>query len=335
MNEVTRLYIQGLENYVELMQEQNAVIALGKHFGELDGHVSIVVTGNEDFVDHLKDLGSGMFAVSKWVGGATIDVFGKALGAAGNGLSRAFSDNATLIKKISSALSRKEDHVVKASKDKVATITCDGDFGDVSKDMDTLLSALEQLDRHSKDVLSYLDKKLIVARKLKSVSTADQVLAVTEEFSNVKYPTFHLAHSSGETSKTDVLPGGKVWSFTGGDSPKYSMSGDAPTGAETSTTFSQSDLSTLLNKLDKVNGMHKRLKASYDSYLAFIKSWGEMVKSVEANLNKLDKVSQTAHNEAEKILAGDTSALAFYSGFTPRVVSYTDRYIHGVLGVFA
>jgi len=335
MSDTKRLYIHGLENHLELMDEQNALMELGKLLGRAESHVPINVTGTEDFVDHLKDLGSGMFAVSKWVGGTTIDIFGKALGAAGNGLTRAFSDNATLIKKISSALNRKEDHEVKASKDKVAAITCEGDFSEVGKDMDTLLSTLEQLDQHSKDVLSYLDKKLIAARKLKSVSTTDQVLGIVEEFENIKYPTFHLAHASGETAKSDVLPGGKVWSFTGGASPKYSMSGDAPTGAEASTTFSQSDFGTLLNKLDKVNAMHKRLKTSYDSYLTFIKSWGEMVKSVEANLNKLDKVSQTAHSEAEKILAGDTSALAFYSGFTPRVVSYTDRYIHGVLGVFA
>jgi hypothetical protein len=97
----------------------------------------------------------------------------------------------------------------------------------------------------------------------------------------------------------------------------------------------KSAVSNILSKLAKINAMHTRLKDAYDGYLSFLRSWSDMVKSVEPSLSKLDKVSRTAISQAEKILAGDTQALAFYSGFTPRVVSYTDRYIHGVLGVFA
>jgi hypothetical protein len=59
-----------------------------------------------------------------------------------------------------------------------------------------------------------------------------------------------------------------------------------------------------------------------------------MVKTVESNMSKLERVSKSAQNDAEKLLGGEPAALAFYSGFTPRVISYTDRYIHGVLGVF-
>jgi hypothetical protein len=92
----------------------------------------------------------------------------------------------------------------------------------------------------------------------------------------------------------------------------------------------------VLNKLDKVNSLHQRVKDAYDGYLAFLKSWAEMVKVVDEALGKLEfKVSKSALKEAEKLLEGNHGALAFYSGFTPRVVGYTDRYIHGVLGVFA
>jgi hypothetical protein len=204
-------------------------------------------------------------------------------------------------------------------------------------DMDVLLKALDSLDKHSKDLLSYLDKQLFVARKLKGVKSAQDIFAVVEEFQGLKYPMFHLPHSKAGSEFSDELPGGKVWEFAynEGKHPKYLIGGDAPAEAGSSVTLSKSEVSALLSKLDKVNSMHKRLKESYDRYLSFIKAWSDMVKAVDTNLSKLDKVSSSASAEGEKILAGEANALAFYSGFTPRVVSYTDRYIHGVLGIFA
>lgn len=336
-----RMYREGLENHLDLIEELRAIEIIGKELNKQPNRVQTEVAGNEDLVEGLKNgmsnLGSGLFQVSKWVGGQAITLFSKGLSAAGNGLVRAFSDNDTLIRKLLQDISREQEQEVTVAAAKVALLTCEGDFDKLSGDMNTLIRALEQLDKHSKDVLSFLDKQLLVARKLKSASTADQILKITEEFDGLKYPVFGLSHSSGNKHASDVLPGGKVWEFVTAENgaPKYLMNGDAPEGAGASITMSKSEVSAVLNNLNKVNAMHKRLKQSYDSYLSFLKSWAEMVKSVDANLAKLDKVSGTAMSEAEKLLAGEPNALAFYSGFTPRVVSYTDRYIHGVLGVFA
>jgi hypothetical protein len=341
MSSTKRLYREGLESHTVLREDQREVEILGKLLLEAPHRLTVAVAGNEDFketlVTGMKDLGSGLFSVSKWVGGTTVSLFGKALGAAGNGLYKAFSENDVLIKKLLQNFSKVEDHELNLSKETIALLTSEGDIDRIGHDMDLLLRALDILDQHSKGLLSFLDKQLIVARKLKGVSTAEGIFAVVEEFQGLKYPMFNLPHSKGDTHSSDVLPGGKTWEFVynEGKSPKYLIGGDAPAEAGSGVTFSRSEVSSLLNKLDKVNSMHKRLKTSYDSYLSFIKSWSEMVKAVDTNLSKLDKVSSSAMAEGEKILAGEPNALAFYSGFTPRVVSYTDRYIHGVLGVFA
>jgi len=337
MSNTHRLYQTCLENHLETREEQNDLHKAGNLLLAEPHRMKIRVEGNEDFMENAKELGAGLFEVSKWVGGKTVDLFGKALGAAGAGLYRAFSDNDTLIKKLTQSFSKIEDHELNLSKTTIALITSNGDVGHIGHDMDTLLSTLDALDKHSKEILSYLDKQLIVVRKLKGASTSENIFAIVEEFEALKYPPFKLPHSKGDTTFSDTLPGGKVWECVYGDGkhPKYVIGGDAPAEAGSSTTLSKSEVNALLNKLDKINSMHKRLKSSYDSYLAFIKSWSDMVKTVDANLSKLDKVSSSAMAEGEKILSGEANALAFYSGFTPRVVSYTDRYIHGVLGVFA
>lgn len=326
-----------LDNHLDMIDDQHVLTLAGCQMSKLPHRMQFKVEGNEDFMENVKELGSGMFEVSKWVGGKTIDLFGKALGAAGSGLYRAFSDNDTLIRKLTQNFSKIEDHELNLSKTTIALITANGDIGHIGHDMDTLLSSLDILDKHSKEILSYLDKQLLVARKLKGASSSENIFAIVEEFEAVKYPAFKLPHSKGTSTYSDTLPGGKVWECVYGDgkSPKYVIGGDAPAEAGSSVTLSKSEVNALLNKLDKINSMHKRLKTSYDSYLSFIKSWGEMVKTVDANLTKLDKVSSSAMAEGEKLLSGEANALAFYSGFTPRVVSYTDRYIHGVLGVFA
>lgn len=337
MSSSKSLYRQCLDNHLDMIDNQHVISLAGGQLLALPHRLKIQVEGNEDFMENVKELGSGMFEVSKWVGGKTIDLFGKALGAAGSGLYRAFSDNDTLIRKLTQNFSKIDDHELNLSKTTIALITANGDIGHIGHDMDTLLSTLDALDKHSKEILSYLDKQLLVARKLKGASSSENIFAIVEEFEALKYPAFKLPHSKGTSTYSDTLPGGKVWECVYGDgkSPKYVIGGDAPAEAGSSVTLSKSEVSALLTKLDKINSMHKRLKTSYDSYLSFIKSWAEMVKTVDANLSKLDKVSSSAKAEGEKLLNGEANALAFYSGFTPRVVSYTDRYIHGVLGVFA
>lgn len=333
MSELKLLYAQGMENHAELIEFNGELTALSVHV-----HNSI--TGTEDFKEVLGTLGNGMGTLGSgllttvgWVGGKTVSAFANVLGGAGKLLTRAFADNDVLIKKIVQQFSRADEHQIKFSKDKVKLLTSDGEAEDLSKDMDTLIHTLEAIDKHGKDLLHFLDARMGILRELRNVSSTEDIYKVIDKYEALKYPVLSFAHHDGEIYRSEILPGSKVMEYHVRDH-KYLMNGDGPEGSAESITMSKSEVNALLVKLDKVNNMHKRFKNTFDSYLSFIKSWGEMVKAVEGNMSKLEKVSKSAQNDAERLLGGDSGALAFYSGFTPRVISYTDRYIHGVLGVF-
>lgn len=333
MSELKALYIQGMESHLDLVEFNNDLQKL---------HVAVhnAVTGNEAYqevlgtlVNGMGSLGGGLLTTVGWVGGKTVTMFANVLSGAGNLLSKAFSDNDVLIRKVLQQFSRAESHEIKIAKDKLQLITSDADPEHISKDLDTLLHTLELLDKHAKAVLDHLDARMGALRDLRNAHTTDDVYRIIDKHDALKYPVLNFSHHSAGKYTSDKLPGGKVMVFEESNT-KYLMNGDTSSGSPATIEMSKSDVSSLLVRLDKVNGMHKRFKANFDSYLSFIKSWGDMVKAVEPNMGKLDKVSKSALKDVERLLGGDSDALAFYSGFTPRVVSYTDRYIHGVLGVF-
>lgn len=331
MSELKWLHVQGLENHNELVEFTSQLQSLHYYAqGSVEGTEVLGILGVG-----LSALGGGLLTTAGWVGGKTVSAFANVLGGAGNLLSKAFSDNDVLIKKIVQQFSSAEEHTLKISKDKVNMLTSSGDVDGLSKDMDTLIHMLELIDKHSKDLHTYLDARMGILRGLRGVNTTEQVYALIDKHDAVKYPVLSFPHHMRDGAyQSDVLPGGKVLEFHEPPQVKYLMNGDTPDGASANLAMSKSDVNALLAKLDKVNGMHKRFKAAFEDYLNFIKSWGDMVKAVEGNMSKLDKVSKSALKDAEKLLGGEPTALAFYSGFTPRVISYTDRYIHGVLGVF-
>lgn len=335
MSSTKLLYIQGLEGHLERLEESRILMLAGREFGGCTED-TITVDGNEDLKMVTQQLGSGLFSVSKWIGGQSLKLFTSALDQAGKSLIKTFGDNEVLIRKITQSLSNDGETEYKVPAEKLNLITSDGDIDSLNSDLDSLIATLTALQTHNREVLNYLDKKLFIARKLKSVTNSAGVFTVAEEFNELSYPPFKLPTHKGDSFISRELPSGKVFEYKSVDGkPTYLISGDKPAGAGTSITLTKSQVSTLLTKLGKVNSLHKDLKGFYEGYLGFLKSWTEMVKAVDGSLAKVKWLSNTATGEVEKILAGESNTLAFYSGFTPRVVGYTDRYIHGVLGVFA
>lgn len=330
-------YADCLDQHMDLIQLQREIIELGEIMSR---DKAPVVMGAEDFqekaMESLMTVGRGLFSVSKWVGGKAIDGFFKGVTAAGNQIVKSFSTNEGLIKNILKDAGKVAGKEINVTAAKVALITSTGNPDHILEDMEILIKTLEVFDSHQKDVMAYLDKELITLKKLKSAKKGEQIHAVVDEFNELNYPDFKLGNKMGDAFKSDVLPGGRYFIYNSkDDKPVYSIAGEIPKGEGKALTMSKDEVSAILNKLDKVNAMHNRVKESYDDYLGFIRSWAEMVKGVDGNLAQLDTVSKTVIAEAEKLMAGNMGALAFYSGFTPRVVSYTDKYIHGVLGVFA
>jgi len=323
-----------LEQHLELSRSNSELGRLGRSL--------IAVAGNEDFqnvkdnaVNAMSAVGRGLFAAGKWVGGNTLDLALKGFTAAGNQLAKSFSENGTLIKNVLKDVAKTSDKDLKIPAVKAALITVSGDASHILHDMETLAKTLELWVAHNKEVMDYLDKELITLKKLKTAKRAEQIHVIIDEFEGLKYPAFKLGNNMGKALKSEVLPGGRVFIFSDEGTPKYSMGGDAASGEAKTVSMSKGEISDIMNKLDKVNDLLLKVKESYDGYTAFIKSWADMVKGVDGNLSQLDKVSKTILGECEKLMNGNQGALAFYSGFTPRVVGYVDKYIHGVLGVFA
>lgn len=341
---LVKQYRTGLETHLSLREENQHVIDLGKVM--LHEPVSVSVDGNEDFSDDAKEalksgfikLGTGTLSASKWVGGQVLSLFTRGITEAGSQLMRAFESNAGLIRKIRSTATE-PSYSFNLSVGQLGNLTSTGHWKDFEDDMDTLLSTLESTWKHGKDVQEYLNKQLVCVRKLKGVKNNNDILKIVDEFEALTYPKWNLPERNGNTMLlSDVLPEGKVFKCNyDADSGKveYSMSGDKPAGESSDVDLSKAEIGNILSKLDKINGLHKAIKQVYDSYLSFIKDWGSMVKSVDTGLDATEGLSGHIKGEAEKLLNGDAKALAFYSGFCPRVVNYTDKYIHGVLGVLA
>ena len=331
-------YAELLTQHTDMMQVQLDLVQIGQIMAS---DTAPNVAGSEDLQEQalqgLTSAGRGLFSVARWVGGKALNGFVTVITAAGNGLSNLFASNERLIGNVLSDVGKVDGKELAVPAKKIALITAKGDPDQIRHDLDTLITTLETFDKHSKDLLDHLDKELVTLKKLKSVKTSEQVHAIIDEFTGLHYPAMAFSNKSGDTVKSDVLPGGRVLVFThkDGQVPTYGIAGEAAEGEGKTLTLSKSEISEILNKLQKVNALHERVKASYGNYLKFIKSWGDMVKGVDGNLSQADQVSKTVIGEAEKLMAGNMGALAFYSGFTPRVVGYADKYIHGVLGVFA
>lgn len=325
MSEIRELYVVCRQNHNDLVESFQPLAVLNSNRN-----------GNEEFVDSLKDLGSGVLSVAKWVGNKTYPLFVQGVKTVGTQLSKSFDDNKSLTSKIGNVMKSDEEYNFSFSTATMGNITSTGQWSDFGGDLDTLIKTMESYANHLHQVKDFLSKELVVARKLKSANNTNSVMSVVREFEGLKYPTYSLPHKNGEWLLSDVLPGGKVLKFKQTENVSdYSMSGDKPAGESHTLTASKSDVQSVLAKINKLNEIHIKVKESYADYLDFVKSWASVVEETSNALGEVSGVGTSVLNEAERILKGNPNALAFYSGFTPRVVSYVDKYIQDVLAVLS
>lgn len=327
MNKLKELHLLCRSNHIDLVDSMQPLSSLHSGYNR---------AGNEDFLESLQQFGQGALSVTKWLGGKALGVLDTGVRAAGTQLSKTFDDNKSLANKIGGAMKSEENYSFTISDSAMGSITSTGKWSDFNHDLDGLIKACESFQKHMSDVKDHLSKELVVARKLKSANNTSSIMAVIREFEALKYPTFVLPHKNGEWMLSEVLPAGKVMKFKqSGHTCDYSMSGDKPSGESHSLEASKTDVQHILSKIVKLNDIHLKVKESYADYLDFVKGWSSVVEEASKGLGETTGVGSQVINEAEAILKGDANALAFYSGFTPRVVSYVDKYIQDVLGVFS
>lgn len=335
MSDLLKQYRQGLEQHLELVETNHQLTTISSVIqrtidGRRDGFEEL---DTEAFKNGLKVAASGVLSVGKWVGGQAFSLLSKSMKAAGSQLSKTFDDNKSFIKRIRGDL-KEYPHTVKIDTGVVGSLTSTGKWKDFEHDLDALIQTAEKLNNHSKSILDHLNQELLVIRELRNAKKNDDILKVVDKFEALKYPSWALPHKNGDTMLSEILPGGRVLKFKASDSGvDYSMSGDKPAGEATEVSLSKSEVTEILGKVDKLNELLLQTKQGYDHYLEFVKSWGDAVKQAMNHLDDGSGLSQHVIAEAEKLMKGNANGLAFYSGFTPRVINYVDKYIHGVLGV--
>lgn len=325
MSELTSLRARCLVNHNALSETCRSLV-----------FITSSVSGNEDFGESFKAFASGALSVSKWVGGKAYNLLNQGMRTAGTQLAKTFDDNKSLAARINGALKSDGDYTFNFSSAQLGNLTSTGKWSDFNEDLDVLIKTGDLLLQHLTDVRNHLGKELAVVRKLKSANSESSINAVIQEFEQLVYPGFKLPNKNNGWLLSYVLPGGRVIKYqakdTGGE---YSMSGDKPAGETYTWEASKSDVQSILNKVNKLNEIHLKVKESYAYYLDFIKSWSSAVEEASKGLSETKNVSESTTQAAESLLKGNATALAFYSGFTPRVVNYVDKYIQDVLGVFS
>lgn len=326
MSKIKTLHFQCLDNHLELVESLKPLQVLHQGYDR---------NGSEGFGESLQQFAQGALSVSKWVGGKAYNLLNQGVKVAGTQLIKTFDDNKSLAKKIGGGL-KEESYSFTLSNTTMGNITSTGKWDDFHKDLDTLIHTGESLIKHMRDVDDFLSKQLTTARKLKSANSTSSIMSVVKEYEELKYPVFSLPHNNNGWLLSDVLPAGKVIKFQKKDGcVNYSMSGDKPAGEAHTFDADKNDVQAILNKIVKLNELHLKVKESYANYLDFVKSWTSVVEEASNGLSETKNVGSQVIVEAESILKGNACALAFYSGFTPRVVSYVDKYIQDVLGVFS
>lgn len=324
-----KLLIEGSENYRNLIITNNELISLGKSNFNLEEYA-----GTEDNV--VLEAGKKLLEVPKWIAGTALKALNTGIHKVNDQLQINFTSNSSLIKRTAGILSSgKIKEGFQISDADLSNLTSTGRIKDLEDDLESILKTSDVLKKYTIELNGYLEKSLTIVKKLNSVKNDRDVLNVYDEYAAMQYPILTLANKvSDSIFVSDVLPGGKVIKFTHDDRNKkyeYSMSGDKPSGVSGDLGLGPDELKGLVNKLNPINDVHKTLIDSNAKYLKFSGNWSSAVKSVFSNIDNLGDLSGTVKNDIERMLSGNANCLAFYSGFSPRVSTYIDKYIHDLL----
>lgn len=298
------------------------------------------IAGQEDLKGSLmniaSDAGNGMLTVSKWLGGQSLSLFTKLFKEANTQISLSLASNKSLIGKTGNVLGKEtlaDSYSISSAT--AASLTSTGKFGDFFKDADDLVSAAGLLKEHVKEVNNYLDRSVAIAVRVARVKSNEDGVKLLTEFANLKFPKFDLPNKpSNVMFVSDVLPGGKVFKQKYSDeegSVEYFFTGDKPSGEASEYRPDQGELKTLLNKLTTINELHYSLVNANIAYLRYIEKWNKAVSAGFKHIDDAEDMASSTKSDLNKLLSGSKPVLSFYGDFTPRVITYTDKYIHDVL----
>ncbi len=299
-----------------------------------DLHALDTVNGSEGFSETVRSF----YSKSKWAAGETF----KALDTSFNKTTRVLLTKCGSNQQALSVLRRdvgrngiKDGFELSAAQ--AGALTSAGKPEDFVGDLKILLEELTNLKKHAGEIEGYLEHLLAQIKKIESVKTSEDAVKVISACEGLNRPHWSLRyHPADGMSVSEVLPGGRVFKFEDSESGrrvKYSMSGDKPAGEAGVFAPDVNTVKTALGYIDNINDLQKHFGKTLTGYLTLIKRWGDAVKRAAAHLDGDVDVSATLKHKLDSMMDGPEDYLLFYSGFLPRVVSYTDRLIQDCIGI--
>lgn len=336
-----KLFSELLENneqHQKLVEAHSYLQSAATYYGSAN-----LIEGNESFTETLKQLGSDvgtkLLKAGNWAGGQALTALKTGFSKVNKELNFCFASNQTLIKKLSTGIGKLSDiEELSITAEQVANITSDGNLNTLIKDRDELIDVCKVIKQHTEEVNVYLEKSLIIFKRLASVRNDGEALEIYNDFVSLQYPKLKLDYEkSNGMYATKELPAGKVITvtFKEGGNVSYSMSGSKPSGTPSSLDMSKDEIKHFIDKLNPINELHKTLITANEYYLKFSANWASAVKSVSSHLDDTNSISSTVCKDLESIMHGNANCLAFYSGFTPRLSTYVNKYIRDVLNIMS
>lgn len=309
------------------------------HIAGLETHCILMdeIAGLESFAGDLGAKVTSLYSSAKFAAGETFKYLDNGFNKITRALFASYGNNKQSLYVLKRDLSRngmKEEFTFSSSL--ASQLTSTGQPADFIRDTSDLLKATESLKSHCTEVNGYLESLLAEIKKISSLKSNQAALDLIGKYESLSKPVWKLPnHPTASVSVSDVLPGGKVFKFEhkDGNTVRYSMSGDKPSGETQQDPFNQSEYDQAIKNLASVNELISYLSRQMKIYLSVIKRWGDAVKSATAALDHESEISATVKRKLEHLMDGPEDYLLFYSGFLPKVVSYLNRVVQDSIGL--
>lgn len=310
-----------MDNNKQLTEQNNKLIMM-----------CTVVSGNESLFDDIFTKAKEYSSLSfKALAAKSLDAVVKGLRNANSALVRAYGTNEMRINNTKGhlRLAVKEDNLegVKLSKAFLEEITSTGKVADVFTSIDALIKALSVLDKHRLELETYYQKELSLFEAYKKVKTTEDAVKVIRQLDELRYPDLTLGHKTDTASKSDHLPGGKMFVFVP-QSQTYKLMVEEVNGETTDRLFSPDEVLKLLDKMKSLDSVYKACHKGNDHYISYLNKYNTVVKEAFNHIDGLKgDISNSLVRDLMSRLEGNLQIFSFYTGFLPKVMNYVDSYM--------
>lgn len=206
-------------------------------------------------------------------------------------------------------------------------ITRNGKPDDIIDGLDDLQKTMELIKSFLQDVEVYSSKEMALLERIGNVKNTDDAVKLLDGLEALSFPHVKLPVHSGNSSVSDDLPGGKTIWYNETNN-KLSLMNVSTPGEEVTESFAESDVKTILTKLNKLVEIYQYVVKALNQYESYMKKFNTVLSKSFAHLDVLKgTLSASLLADMRSHLEGNTKVFALYSGFLPQLMIYIDDYV--------